>query len=139
MNCVPEIGVVVVGPELLENQSFERGPVDFGRRIEGTFRTHRAIHASIENVKLRVLGNAALGPAGERRYAHGEQEILESRRLNDPLTQYMLCSPGEGGAAVVVCRADLARRYTDKPVYVRAVTMRTERTLSAARPYLRTM
>jgi acetyl-CoA acetyltransferase len=47
--------------------------------------------------------------------------------LNEPLTQYMLCSPGEGAAAVVVCRADLARRYTDRPVFVRGVSLRTRR------------
>ena len=45
--------------------------------------------------------------------------------LNYPLTQYMFCAPDEGAAAVVMCRADIAHRYTDKPVYLRAVEVRT--------------
>jgi acetyl-CoA acetyltransferase len=45
--------------------------------------------------------------------------------LNYPLTQYMFCAPDEGAAAVVMCRADIAHRYTDKPVFLRAVEIRT--------------
>jgi acetyl-CoA acetyltransferase len=45
--------------------------------------------------------------------------------LNFPLTQYMFCSPDEGAAAVVLCRTDLAHRYTERPVYLRAVATRT--------------
>ena len=52
--------------------------------------------------------------------------------LNYPLTQYMFCAPDEGAAAVVMCRADIAHRYTDKPVYLRAVEVRT-RTLRRLR------
>ena len=56
-----------------------------------------------------------------------EEEILSSRLLNYPLTQYMLCSPGEGAAAVVMCRGDLAHQYTERPVFLRAATLRTRR------------
>ena len=31
------------------------------------------------------------------------------------------CAPDEGAAAVVMCRADIAHRYTDKPVHLKAV------------------
>jgi len=40
--------------------------------------------------------------------------------LNYPLTQYMFCSPDEGAAAVVLCKAEKAHKYTDTPVYLRA-------------------
>jgi acetyl-CoA acetyltransferase len=56
-----------------------------------------------------------------------EEAILNSPMLNYPLTQYMFCSPDEGAAAVVMCRADIAHRYTAKPVFVRAVEVRTRR------------
>jgi acetyl-CoA acetyltransferase len=36
----------------------------------------------------------------------------------------MFCSPDEGAAAVVLCRADQAHRYTDKPIYLRASAVR---------------
>ena len=37
----------------------------------------------------------------------------------------MFCAPDEGAAAVVMCRADLAHRYTDAPVHVKATAIRT--------------
>jgi acetyl-CoA acetyltransferase len=45
--------------------------------------------------------------------------------LNYPLTQYMFCAPDEGAAAAVLCRADIAHRYTSNPIYLRATTLRT--------------
>src|SRR5262249_29421846 len=53
--------------------------------------------------------------------------ILGSRMLNRPLTQYMFCSPDEGAAAGVLCRADRAHRYNDKPIYLRTSVVRTRR------------
>jgi acetyl-CoA C-acetyltransferase len=47
--------------------------------------------------------------------------------VNYPLTQYMFCSPDEGAAAVVVCSASAGRRFTDRPVYLRSVAVRTRR------------
>jgi len=37
----------------------------------------------------------------------------------------MFCNPAEGGAALVLCNAAHARRYTTKPVYLRAAAVRT--------------
>ena len=37
----------------------------------------------------------------------------------------MFCAPDEGAAAVVLCRADIAHRYTDTPVFVRATEIRS--------------
>ena len=53
-----------------------------------------------------------------RRKPLSEEEILASPMLSYPLTQYMFCSPAEGGVALVLCRADLARRFTDRPVFL---------------------
>ena len=45
--------------------------------------------------------------------------------VNYPLTQFMFCAPDEGAAAAVLCRADLAERYTSTPVFVRATEIRS--------------
>jgi acetyl-CoA acetyltransferase len=47
--------------------------------------------------------------------------------LNYPLTHYMFCTPDEGAAALVLCRADQAHRYTSNPIYLKASTVRTRR------------
>jgi acetyl-CoA acetyltransferase len=43
----------------------------------------------------------------------------------DPLRKFHFCSPSEGAAAMVLCRADVARRYTSKPVYIKADVFKT--------------
>jgi acetyl-CoA C-acetyltransferase len=47
--------------------------------------------------------------------------------VNDPLTQYMFCSPDEGAAAIVLCKQEIAHRYTSRPIFVRASEVRTRR------------
>jgi acetyl-CoA acetyltransferase len=75
----------------------------------------------------RAFRNGSLNEMAWRRRPLSEDDILSSPMINDPLTQYMLCSPGEGGVAIVLCRADLARRYTTTPIFLRSVVTRTRR------------
>jgi acetyl-CoA C-acetyltransferase len=84
-------------------------------------------HSTLAKVAAKNYRNGSMNPNAWRRTPMTEEEILESRMLNYPLRQYMFCSPDEGAAAVIVCRADQAHRYTDKPVFVRATTVRTRR------------
>ncbi len=69
--------------------------------------------------------NGVLNPKAFRRQAISEEEILASPMLNYPLTAKMFCAPDEGAAALVMCRADIAHRYTDSPVYVKATALRS--------------
>jgi acetyl-CoA acetyltransferase len=82
---------------------------------------------TLAKVAAKGYRNGALNPMAFRRKPLSEEEILSSRMLNYPLTQYMFCAPDEGAAAAVLCRADLAHRYTSQPVYLRASELRTRR------------
>src|SRR5437660_4617533 len=84
-------------------------------------------HATLGKVAAKNYRNGALNPNAFRRKPLSEEEILGSPMLNYPLTQYMFCSPDEGAAAVVLCNAENAHRYTDTPIYLRASTVRTRR------------
>jgi acetyl-CoA acetyltransferase len=99
----------------------------FAMKLRRYMHDHGLTRGTLAAVAAKAYRNAARNPNAWRRKPWSEEEILASRMLNEPLTQYMLCSPGEGAAAVVVCRADLARRYTDRPVFVRGVSLRTRR------------
>ncbi len=83
--------------------------------------------ATLAKVAEKAFRNGALNPNAWRHTPMSEDEINASRMLNHPLRQYMFCSPDEGAAAVIVCRADQAHRYSSAPVYVRGVTVRTRR------------
>lgn len=76
-------------------------------------------------VAAKSYRNGAITQGAWRRTPFTEQEIADSAMVNDPLTKYMFCSPSEGAAALIVCPADEARRYTDSPVYLRGVSLRT--------------
>ena len=99
----------------------------FGMKINKYMHDHGISADTLAKVAAKNYRNGALNPNAFRRNPLTEEQILESQMLNYPLTQYMFCSPDEGAAAVVLCRAEVARRYTDTPIYLRATTVRTRR------------
>jgi len=102
-------------------------PKFFGMKINKYMHDHGVSAMTLARVAAKNYRNGARNPNAFRRKPLSEEEILGSRMLNHPLTQYMFCSPDEGAAAVVLCRADQAHRYTDKPIYLRASVVRTRR------------
>jgi acetyl-CoA acetyltransferase len=99
----------------------------FGMKINKYMTDHGISHQTLARVAAKNYRNGARNPNAFRRKPLSEEEILASPMLNYPLTQYMFCSPDEGAAAVVLCAADDAHRYTDTPIYLRASTVRTRR------------
>jgi acetyl-CoA acetyltransferase len=99
----------------------------FGMKINKYMHDHGISRETLAKVAAKAYRNGALNENAFRRKPLSEEEILGSPVLNYPLTQYMFCSPDEGAAAVVLCRAEHARRYTDTPIYLRASTVRTRR------------
>ncbi|HEX4394912.1 MAG TPA: thiolase family protein, partial [Mycobacterium sp.] len=97
----------------------------FGMKANKYLHDHNISQATLAKVAAKNFRNGALNPNAFRRKPIPEDQILNSAVLNYPLTQYMFCAPDEGAAAVVMCRADIAHKYTDKPVYVRATEIRT--------------
>jgi acetyl-CoA C-acetyltransferase len=71
--------------------------------------------------------NGSINPNAFRRRPLSEDQILESPMLNYPLTQYMYCAPDEGAAAAILCRADRAHEFTERPVYLRSSVVKTRR------------
>ena len=97
----------------------------FGMKANRYLHDHGISQATLAKVAAKNFRNGALNPNAFRRKPIPEDEILSSPMLNYPLTQYMFCAPDEGAAAVIMCRAEIAHRFTDKPVYVRASEIRT--------------
>ena len=82
---------------------------------------------ALARVAAKAFRNGEKNPMAWRRKALSESEILQSPMLSYPLTQFMFCNPGEGGVALVLCRADIAHRYTRHPVYLRSAIVRSRR------------
>ena len=99
----------------------------FGMKVNRYMHDHGVSVLTLAKVAAKNYLNGSLNPNAFRRSPLSEEEILNSPVLNYPLTQYMFCAPDEGAAAVVMCRADIAHRYTSTPIYLRASQIRTRR------------
>ena len=97
----------------------------FGMKINKYMHDYGVSPTTLAKVAAKNYRNGVLNPKAFRRKPITEAEILSSPMLNYPLTSYMFCAPDEGAAAVVLCRADIAHRFTDAPVYVKATAIRT--------------
>jgi acetyl-CoA C-acetyltransferase len=77
-------------------------------------------------VAVKNRKNGSLDP-----YSHYQQTITLEEVLNSPLVCWPLnlfdcCPQTDGAAAVIICRADIATKYTDKPIYVAGLGMGTD-------------
>lgn len=99
----------------------------FAMKINRYMQLHDISGETLAEVAAKAFANGALNENAWRREAHTPQAVAASKMVNYPLTQYMYCSPGEGGVALVLCRADLARRYTSTPIVLEAAELRSRR------------
>ena len=99
----------------------------FGMKINRYMHEHSISSSALAKVAAKAYRNGALNPMAWRRKPLSDEEILASPMLSYPLTKYMFCSPSEGGVALVLCRASLAHRFTDRPIYLQAAAVRSRR------------
>jgi acetyl-CoA acetyltransferase len=99
----------------------------FGMKINRYMHDFGITPVTLARTAAKAFRNGAANPRAWRRKPMTEDEILASPYLNYPLTQYMYCGPDEGAAAVLLCRADHAHRYTDQPVYLRGAALFSRR------------
>ncbi len=139
-----ELGVVV-GFDKHERGAFDPDPADWGlgawygetglmlttqffaMKIQRYLGDYGISRKTLAKVAAKAYRNGSLNPNAWRREPLSEDEIEGSRMISHPLTQYMFCSPGEGGVALVVCHADVASRYTSRPIHVRSTVVRSRR------------
>ena len=102
-------------------------PQFFAIKINRYMQKYGISNQTLARVAAKATRNGAMNPMAWRKQAFTEDEVLQSRMLAYPLTQYMFCSPGEGGVALILCRADQAQKYTLKPIYLKSAVMRSRR------------
>jgi acetyl-CoA acetyltransferase len=99
----------------------------FAMKIRRYMHDHGVSGPTLARVAAKAFRNGSMNPNAWRRTPLSEDDIAGAPMVSDPLTQYMFCSPGEGAVALVVCRGDRAQEFGDRPVYLRAATLRTRR------------
>lgn len=99
----------------------------FAMKIQKYMAQYGVTNDALVSVAEKAFENGALNPNAWRREPVSADIIRDSLMVNNPLTKYMFCSPAEGGVAIIMCRADLAKKYTDHPVLLKAAVVRTRR------------
>jgi acetyl-CoA C-acetyltransferase/acetyl-CoA acyltransferase len=69
-------------------------------------------------VAVKNHANAAKNPKAHFQRETTVENILESPMLSYPLTLFDCCPTTDGAAVAIVCRADIAKKYSDTPIYV---------------------
>ncbi len=97
-------------------------PQFFAMKIQRYMHDYGITPNALTATAVKAFQNGALNPAAWRRKALSAEEIDTSMMVCDPLRKYHFCSPSDGAAAAIVCRADLVKRIAPNatPIYLRA-------------------
>jgi len=97
----------------------------FGMKIQRYMHEHGISRSTLAKVAAKAFRNGSKNPNAWRRTPLSEDQILDAPTLADPLTQFMFCSPGEGGVALVLASPERARELSERPVFLRSAVLRS--------------
>lgn len=93
-------------------------PVVFGLMAKRLMETHDATHEDFAQVSVKAHDFGAMNPQAQYRKRFTVAEVLASRMIVEPITLLQCCPNTDGAAAVILCSAEFARRYTSRPVRI---------------------
>lgn len=97
----------------------------FGIKISRYMRQYGISSGTLAAVAEKAYRNGSLNPNAWRREPLSAETIASADMVNDPLTRFMFCSPGEGGAAVIVASEAAAKRLRSRAISILSVANRT--------------
>ncbi len=87
-----------------------------------TARRHMAEYGTtveqMGKIAVKNHKNSVHNPYAMYQKAFSLEEILASRKVNDPITLMMICGPDEGAAAAIICPSKKAYKHHSKPINV---------------------
>jgi acetyl-CoA C-acetyltransferase len=112
---------------------FDNGesPHIFALAANRYFKDHGATKSTLASVAIKNHHNGKLSPKAHLRMEVTEEQVLRAPMIYEPLGLFDCCPTTDGAAAVVLCRADLARGFRDDPVYIKGVGL----SVSYGRPH----
>jgi acetyl-CoA acetyltransferase len=147
---------LVVGLEKMTDLSSARrrywlgvsGDTEWERSAGLTFAGVYGLIAS-RYLALHGLGREALAEVAVKNHANGarnpnahfqkevtREAVLAAPRVADPLGLYDCCPVSDGAAAVLLARAEVARKFTDTPVYIDGIGAGSDHLAVQERPEL---
>jgi acetyl-CoA C-acetyltransferase len=93
----------------------------------GTTKEHLA------KIAVKNHHNGTLCPKAHFQRAVTLEQVMNAPMIAWPLGLFDCCPVTDGAAAAIITRADLARKFTDEPIYIKAIGM----SVDAGKPFLR--
>lgn len=97
----------------------------FAMKLQRYMHDYNISRETLVSVAEKAFRNGSMTPTAWRQTALSREEIENAPMVSEPLNKYMFCSPAEGGCALVVCRADIAHKFTSKPVILKTAVVRS--------------
>ncbi len=112
---------------------FDNGesPHIFALAANRYFKDHGATKSTLAKVAIKNHHNGKLSPKAHLRMEVTEEQVLRAPMIYEPLGLFDCCPTTDGAAAVVLCRADLARSFRDDPIYIKGIGL----SVSYGRPH----
>lgn len=101
-------------------------PAFFGLHATAYMHKYKVSREEIALVSVKNHHNGARYPYAHYRFECSVEDVLKAPYISYPLGLYDCCPVTDGAAAVLICRAEIASRYTDKPVFVLGSGLATE-------------
>ena len=114
-----------VWPSWMEATGQNLTPFGFASRARRHMELYGTTRKQLANVIVKNRKQGVHNPNAMWRSEVTVDEVLNAPMVCDPLTSFMLCSPNEGAAALILCTESKARKFTTKPVYVAAAAIGT--------------
>ena len=97
----------------------------FALKIQRYMALHGISRTTLGRVAEKSFRNGELAEHAWRRTPIALEKILESTMINDPLTKYMFCAPGEGGVALILASEKKVRELGADAVKISALAVRS--------------
>jgi benzoylsuccinyl-CoA thiolase BbsB subunit len=95
-------------------------PALYAMRARRYMADFNATKENLAKVVVKSRKNASLNPLAQFNQPTTVEAVLNSRMIADPITLFQCCPTGDGAGAAVLCSLDKARKYTSRPIVIKA-------------------
>lgn len=103
------------------------GPAFWAAMVRRRMHEFGTTEEHLAKVAVKARKNGALNPMARFQKEATIEEILGSAMVTYPLRLFEICPVSDGAAAVVICSAEAAKRFTTRPVWVGSSAVATAR------------
>ena len=127
---VPGFGLISSSDTQLDTLEGVVTPASFGMRAMRHMEVYGTTREQLAMVSVKNRKHAGLNPLAQFRDPITVEDVLSAPMIADPFTRLMCCPNADGGAALVMCAAELSKRYTSHPIRLAASVLVTGKYLN---------